>query len=822
MDDKPCSWTGIICSNQGHVIGISLKSNNLIGNLPPELGNLTNLQKLYLNDNQLSGNLPPEWAQLTNLRTLYLDNNQLSGAITSNFTQLEKISRFYVNYNMLTAADSTIATFISEHGDSNWQATQTLPPTDINAVALSNQSVLVSWTPILYQKHSGYYEVGVATTVGGPYVFQRVAGDKTANTHIVTNLLPSTTYYLVVRTYTPKHGVQRNDLTSDLSTEISTENIPLSSICRLQTQLPEIECEALMALYNSTNGQNWTKDWYENDKLCSWSGVTCSEGHVIGIFLTRNNLIGSLPPELSNLTNLQWLYLTQNQLSGNLPPEWGNLVNLERLFLNINQLSGNLPPEWGKMASLQHITVGSNQLSGNLPSEWGQLANLQRLNLYNNQLSGNLPPQWSQLINLQGFGLWSNQLSGNLPPQWGQLINLQDLDLYNNQLSGSLPPEWGNLVNLQNLLLNNNQLSGNLPPEWSKLANLQVLRLQNNQLSGVISSDFIELKKISQFYVNYNMFTAADFTTAVFISEHGYSNWQATQTLPPTEISAAALSSQSIQINWTPILYQNHGGYYEVGVATTAGGPYIFQPVAGDKTATTHIVTGLLPKTTYYLVVRTYTPAHPEDGQQNNLTSDLSVEVSTKTAASLLAEDDVSNFPAGIDYSEDYRDRYASSTTVTLAATADSCEPAVYLVETQQLTFPVLAIEMYSPLTNMPHDEYVLCSREDHAPISLEYDSEQQGLLFANGQEISCAAQLIKPHDTCFPVYSAQLNTLELPLVKVSADTVFPGDKQFNSEACYQAKLVPGVNPPSNIMSLGDFTDSRWFTLVSAEEVDCQ
>jgi Leucine-rich repeat (LRR) protein len=976
-----------------------LYNNQLSGSLPPEWGQLANLQTLYLKDNQLSGSIPPEWSKMASLQRLYLSNNQLNGTISSDFTQLGKIWWFYVDYNRLTAADPTVAAFISEHGNSKWQATQTLPPTEISAIALPSQSVLVRWTPILYQNHGGYYEVGVATTTSGPYTFQPVAGNKKATTHTVTGLLSNMTYSLVVRTYTPAHDTQQNSLTSDLSVEISTENIP--QICAVQTQLPQSECEALQALYNSTNGPGWKNKtgWYTNDKPCSWKGVTCSEGYVIAISLISNNLIGSLPRELSNLTNLQTLYLHKNQLSGSLPLEWGNLANLQTLYLHSNQLSGSLPPEWS------------------------QLASLQTLGLYSNQLSGNLPPEWSTLVNLQWLYLDNNQLSGNLPPEWGNLTQLQMLYLHDNQLSSNLPPQWGQLANLQRLYLNNNQLSGSLPLEWNQLASLEWLYLNNNQLNGAIPSNFTQLGKISKFYVNYNMFTTADPTVAAFISEHGDSNWQATQTLPPTGISAMALSSQSIQVNWTPILYQNHGGYYEVGNPTTAGGSYTFQQVAGDKTANTHTVTGLSPNTTYYLAVRTHTPAH--DTQQNNLTSDWSVEVSTgtpplpmhtltvtttsggtisSTPAGIQCDGDceesyaegttvtltatpntgyafsgwggacsgtatsvditlnvdqtcsatfvaltyytlmvsisgggivnsvpdgiqcasdcsenyladtqvtlnatpmegftfshwighcdgttatatvtlseskqcvahftapyalsitrlgpgsVSSLPAGIDCGEDCHEVYASSTTVTLTATAAptalfnrwggdcsspsatvtiqvgaaknctaefislSCEPAIYSLETQQLTFPRFAVAMYSPLTDMPNDEHALCSREDHAPLSLKYDPEQQGLLFATEPEISCAAQFIKPADTCFPVYSAQGGTLELPLVKVSADTVFPGDKQLKTAACYQVRLVQGVNLPSSVMLFHDFTDSRWFTLVSAEEIDC-
>ena len=41
-----------------------------------------------------------------------------------------------------------------------------------------------------------------------------------------------------------------------------------------------------------------------------------------------NQLIGSIPPEIGNLTNLTVLSLWGNQLIGSIPPEIGNLTNL--------------------------------------------------------------------------------------------------------------------------------------------------------------------------------------------------------------------------------------------------------------------------------------------------------------------------------------------------------------------------------------------------------------------------------------------------------------------------------------------------------------
>ena len=51
------------------------------GEIPRELGGLSNLVELGLSGNQLSGEIPPELGSLANLVELYLSGNQLSGCI---------------------------------------------------------------------------------------------------------------------------------------------------------------------------------------------------------------------------------------------------------------------------------------------------------------------------------------------------------------------------------------------------------------------------------------------------------------------------------------------------------------------------------------------------------------------------------------------------------------------------------------------------------------------------------------------------------------------------------------------------------------------
>ena len=103
--------------------------------------------------------------------------------------------------------------------------------------------------------------------------------------------------------------------------------------CPEVSEIPTLECEALVALYNATDGPNWTNNsgWLETDAPCSWHGVTCSVGHVTELNLDFNQLSGSIPAELGDLSNLTDLLLNRNQLSGSIPVELGNLSNLGSL-----------------------------------------------------------------------------------------------------------------------------------------------------------------------------------------------------------------------------------------------------------------------------------------------------------------------------------------------------------------------------------------------------------------------------------------------------------------------------------------------------------
>jgi len=80
---------------------LSLINNQLTGKIPKEIGKLINLQQLYLYNNQLTGEIPKEIGKLINLRTLWLNNNQLTGEIPKEIGKLINLQSLNLGNNQL-------------------------------------------------------------------------------------------------------------------------------------------------------------------------------------------------------------------------------------------------------------------------------------------------------------------------------------------------------------------------------------------------------------------------------------------------------------------------------------------------------------------------------------------------------------------------------------------------------------------------------------------------------------------------------------------------------------------------------------------------
>ena len=298
---------------------------------------------------------------------------------------------------------------------------------------------------------------------------------------------------------------------------------------------------ALVALYDSTNGGTWTNNtyWLSDQVVGSWYGVTVSNNRVSQLRLDVNNLTGTIPPEMADLTGLTVLNLERNQISGSFPTEILQLTNLEELKLRNNNISGpipdnidtlanletlhlfnnplggQLPPSMSNLSNLRFLRLNSTQLSGPIPVEFGNFSSLELLELGNNDLSDTIPASLGNLTHLTSLYLLGNQLSGEIPPQVGNLVNLDRLLLANNQLSGSIPPELGNLAVLENMQLQGNDLTGTIPAQIGNLSNLTILFLNHNQLTGPVPQEIVNLENLDRTQLNQNQLTSLPYLGAL-------------------------------------------------------------------------------------------------------------------------------------------------------------------------------------------------------------------------------------------------------------------------------------------------------------------
>jgi Leucine-rich repeat (LRR) protein len=261
------------------------------------------------------------------------------------------------------------------------------------------------------------------------------------------------------------------------------------------------ECEALVALYQSTNGAGWLRktSWLTTTPHCEWYGITCHDsGHVKEIQLSPNRLTGTLPSQIGNFPQLKTLNVQNNAIGGLIPNEIGNLESLEVLYLSFNSFGGSIPTTIGQLKNLKRVELSRNKLTGPIPEDIGGMTGLEHIWGFDNQLSGPIPSTINNLTKLTTFHFSNNQLSGSLP-DLPAVSNLTDLRLANNELMGNIPSSISKKGSLGTLNLSNNKLEGNLS-NFASLTNVKVLNLSGNQLTGPIPASFGEFTNLT--YLN--------------------------------------------------------------------------------------------------------------------------------------------------------------------------------------------------------------------------------------------------------------------------------------------------------------------------------
>ena len=303
-------WYGVTTGDNGRVTGLDLYENQLSGEIPPELGNLSNLGSLELHYNDLSGEIPPELENLANLERLSLDGNQLSGEIPPWLGNLANLKGLNLSWNQLSGE---------------------IPPelenlANLERLSLDGNQLSGEIPPWLGN---------LANLKGLNLAKNQLSGEIPPELGNLANLTQLSLYE------------------NQLSGEIPPELGKLANMAWLDLSGNQLS--------GDTAGVGQTRQLGGPRQKPAERGDTAGVGQLANLEhldLAKNQLSGEIPPELGKLANLEHLDLAKNQLSGEIPPELGNLANLEHLDLGGNPLSGCVPSSLSGRLNMDFSNLG--------------------------------------------------------------------------------------------------------------------------------------------------------------------------------------------------------------------------------------------------------------------------------------------------------------------------------------------------------------------------------------------------------------------------------------------------------------------------------
>jgi Leucine-rich repeat (LRR) protein len=308
--------------------------------------------------------------------------------------------------------------------------------------------------------------------------------------------------------------------------------------------------------------------WNQNTDCCSWEGITCYEGLVIGLDLTNESISGVLdnlsslfglqhlqslslaynsidffqiPSEFDKLANLHYLNLSDAGFAGQVPVAISHLTRLVTLDLsnsyfsgllleipNLNMLIRNLSElmelhldgvrilaqgnEWcralsSSLPNLRVLSLSNCDLSGPIDSSLRNLQSISIIRLNDNNFSAPVPDFFADFKNLTSLEISHSLFDGKFPEKIFQVPTLQTLDLSNNfLLEGSLP-EFPPNGSLQTMMLQNTKFSGTLPPSIGNLKMLSTIKLESCNFTGPIPDTIASLTQLVHLDMSHNNFT---------------------------------------------------------------------------------------------------------------------------------------------------------------------------------------------------------------------------------------------------------------------------------------------------------------------------
>ncbi|KAI3725631.1 hypothetical protein L1987_65422 [Smallanthus sonchifolius] len=504
-----CSYTGVTCNDNGHVVKINISGRNISGQFPENICSyLPHLKALNIGHNDIHGEFPYSITNCSLLEELITTHTSLAGELPDlspmkslrllDLSSCSFSGKFPVSFINLTSLE---VMNLNENGGFNlWR----LPDDIFRLSKLKSMILSTCMVSGSIPKSIGNMTSLVDLELSGNFLI----GSVPREIGLLKNLQQLELYYNQLVGVIPEELGNLTELTDiDISVNQLTGSIP-ESICRL----PNLK--VLQFYNNSLTGQipRVLQDSKTLTMLSLYKNYLTGEvprrlgrsSPLVLIDLSENRLTGELPPEICSGGKLVYLLALDNMFSGVLPETYSTCVSLIRFRLSSNRLSGKIPEGILSLPAVSIMDLGYNSFTGSIAKAIGNARNLSELLLQNNKLSGVIPSEISQLSNLVKVDLSENLLSGPIPSEIGGLKRLNLLLLQGNRLTSYIPSSLSLLSSLNVLDLSRNLLTGSIPVSLCDLLPSS-MNFSNNQLSGPIPNSFVKGGQLESFLGNPNL-----------------------------------------------------------------------------------------------------------------------------------------------------------------------------------------------------------------------------------------------------------------------------------------------------------------------------
>ncbi|KAA3471888.1 LRR receptor-like serine/threonine-protein kinase GSO2 isoform X3 [Gossypium australe] len=345
-----------IDSSTCHPYGLSdmdLSNNNLSGELPRWIWNVSSLNALAVSNNQLKGLIPIELCYLDHLQILDLSENNFFGPIPSCFNA-QSITHLHLSKNRLSGT-LTNAFFNSS----------SLVTLDLSENQLAGEIPYwigtLSTLSVLLLK-ANYFIGEIPIEICKLYSLSII--DLSQNKF--SGLIPSCLSRLTLEPNDKKSSTITYGLDFDGILDFGGILEGANYIGMTRLDLSDFGFSLHFFIENLEEKVDYTT------KRVSYTYKGNILEYMSGIDLSCNRLTGEIPKEIGNLSEIRSLNLSYNNLTGNIPSTFSKLQQIESLDLSHNNLIGRIPVQLTELYALAVFNVSYNNLSGSIPSPKAQ------------------------------------------------------------------------------------------------------------------------------------------------------------------------------------------------------------------------------------------------------------------------------------------------------------------------------------------------------------------------------------------------------------------------------------------------------------------